>query len=98
MKYVIHVREPHLTNYQVDNYPAAVDDYDPDSGVISLLVDADEIQAEYTVNGGLYPDEAWGQVAMMEELDLTVNTCKWEGKNIINAEDVCWALWEAENE
>ena len=92
-------------NIWIDYQPAESQDIIAGARIIDLenrgcIVDADplDITAIYSVNGGMYPDEAWGQTIMVEELQLSVRTCSWKGYRILNPDDVCWALWEREND
>lgn len=81
---------------QDEFYGCDVVDYCPEDHVVWLRADTTVIDAEYTVNGGLYPDEAWGQVAMVEELDLTIKHCRFFGYDILNDEEICWMLFDEE--
>ena len=67
-----------------------VDDYDPKDKVAFLVVPLSDIDTEYSLNGGMYPDEFWGSIVMVEEIEITVHRCQWEGHDILNAEDVAW--------
>ena len=71
---------------------ALIVDYCPVEGLLWLDVDIDEVDADYRLEGGLFPDEAWGQIKMVEEVSLDIKSCKWGGHAIINDEEVCWAV------
>jgi len=57
-----------------------------------VMADVADIDAQYSINGGVYRDEFWGQVAMIEEIEYTVHKCNWMGYKIINAEEVVETL------
>lgn len=65
------------------------DDYDPKTQIVSLEVDAADIVADYSLNGGMFPHEIHGAIHMVEEVEVTVKECTWQGYDIINAEEVC---------
>lgn len=67
-----------------------VDDYDPKDKTAFLVVPLSDIDTEYSLNGGMYPHEVWGAIVMVEEIEITVHRCQWEGHDILNAEDVAW--------
>lgn len=67
-----------------------VDDYDPKDKTAFLVVPLADIDTEYSLNGGMYPDEFWGSIVMVEEIEITVHRCQWEGRDILNADDVAW--------
>jgi len=71
---------------------AQIDDFDRDTGIASLIVDLDEIEAEMNTRQEVCTDEAWGQVAVFREEWIDVISCTWSGYSIINFEDVCERL------
>jgi hypothetical protein len=73
---------------------AKAEDYNPDTQVVTLEVDAGDIEADYEIHGGMYPHEIWGAIQMVEEYEITVKTCKWQNYHILNDEDVCAAIEE----
>jgi hypothetical protein len=76
-----------------DNFHGAeIEDFDRDKLQALLLVDEDEIHADVSVHREVFTDEAWGQVAVFTEEFIEVISCKWNGFDIINAEEVCQEL------
>ena len=71
---------------------AQIEDFDRDTGVASLIVNLDEIEAEMNARQKFYTDEAWGQVSVFREEWIDVISCTWNGYSIINFEDVCERL------
>lgn len=80
-----------------DEMDAFIDDYDVDTGETHLIVQRDEIDADYTANGDIERSEAWGQIAHTEIVTINVKSLKWEGHNILN-DDVIWQIWEYDND
>ena len=80
--------------YEIDG--ALIEDYDPDCRTAWVVVDIDEIDCNYKLEGGLFPDEAWGQIKMVEEVSVTPIHCKWGVYDIHNDENICWEVeqWE----
>lgn len=71
---------------------AVADDYDEESQVVTLLVDRESIDDYYHPVGGRYPIEFEGRTEWVEEVGVCVHSCKWQGHDIINAEQVCKEL------
>jgi hypothetical protein len=87
-----------LVHDDADDFMGAqIDDFDRDTGIASLIVDLDEIEAEMNTRQEVYTDEAWGQVAVFREEYIDVISCTWNGYSIINFEDVCERLHHYEN-
>ena len=87
-----------LVHDDADDFMGAqIDDFDRDTGVASLIVNLDEIEAEMNTRQEVYTDEAWGQVAVFREEWIDVISCTWNGYSIINFEDVCERLHNYEN-
>ena len=82
-----------LVHDDADDFMGAqIDDFDRSTGVASLIVNLDEIEAEMSTRQEVYTDEAWGQVAVFREEWIDVISCTWNGYSIINFEDVCERL------
>ena len=82
-----------LVHDDADDFMGAqIDDFDRDTGVASLIVNLDEIEAEMNPRQEVYTDEAWGQVAVFREEWIDVISCTWNGYSVINFEDVCERL------
>jgi len=90
----IEIYQPNLTDEQIENYPAIVDDYDADNGVLLLLVAADDVDADYRVESFTSKTEAWGVVAHRTETDMVIEACSWNGYGVLNYEEVCWQIEE----
>ena len=97
MQVVINIVQPiknHLDEWDtwVDAFEllgAKADDYDPDTKVVSLIVDEADTEADYDIHGGIYAHEIQGATHMIEEIEITIRECKWQDYDIINAEQVC---------
>jgi len=87
---LIIVSRDNLTKKEAERLGAYVDDYNDSQ--LSLIVDISTIDADYDLNGGIYPVEAWGSVTYEEEFDITVRSCDWNGIPVLNADDVCWEI------
>lgn len=59
-----------------------------------VMADPSDIDAQYSINGGCYMDEAWGQSMLVEEVEYTVRKCTWFSHKVLNAEDVIETLEE----
>lgn len=82
-----------LVHDDADDFMGAqIDDFDRNTGVASLIVNLDEIEAEMNTRQEVYTDEAWGQVTVCREEWIDVISCTWNGYSIINFEDVCERL------
>ena len=71
---------------------AVADDYDEEGQVVTLLVDRESIDDYYHPVVGRYPSEFEGRTEWVEEVGVCVHSCKWQGHDIINAEQVCSEL------
>ena len=72
---------------------------DTDEHVVFVRVPLSEIDCHYSVNGGVYPDEAWGARILVEEIEIEVHRCEWEGHAVLNDEEVAeeLLLWSNES-
>lgn len=93
MQIQIHIE---LADEQDEVYGCDVIDYCSEDHVAWVKASLGDVDADYVVNGGIYPDEAWGQIKMVEELDLTVKSCTFYGHQVLNSEEVCWAIFDEE--
>ena len=65
-----------------------------EQGAKVLIVDPDDIDAEYSVIKTSENHEFWGQICEEPLEILFEQSCTWHGRRIINAEEVCWELEE----
>ena len=82
-----------IVHDDADDYMGVeIEDFDREKLQALLWVEEDEIEADVSVHREVFTDEAWGQVAVFTEEFIEVISCKWNGFDIINAEEVCQEL------
>ena len=92
----IYIKVEAIVPDDADNFEGAdIEDFDRDNCVAMLLVDPDDIDAEYSVIKTNESHEFWGQICDEPLEILFEQSCDWHGRRIINAEEVCWALEES---
>ena len=69
-------------------YGIEIDDYDCYTGVLSLIVDMDDIEITTVQRQEISTTEAWGQVAVNREQWTEVTSCKWNGYAVINQQQI----------
>ena len=71
---------------------------DTDDEIVFVRVPLSEIDCDYSVNGGVYLTDVWGARQLVEEVEIEVHRCKWEGHAVLNDEEVAEELLLWSNE
>ena len=71
---------------------AIIDDFNRNTGIALLSVEAFDIDADYDVVESNEGHEFWGEFVSEKIQILFERECSWHGRPILNAEDVCWEL------
>jgi len=89
----IYIKVEAIVPDDADNFEGAdIEDFDRDNCIAMLIVDPDDIDAEYSVIKTSENYEFWGQICDEPLEILFEQSCSWHGRRIINAEEVCWEL------
>lgn len=76
-----------------DFHGAKIEDFDRDNCIALLIVDKDDVEQECNSVLERYIDDAWGQNMLIQEQWLEVISCKWNGFQVLNSEEVCDAIY-----
>ena len=76
-----------------DFHGAKIEDFDRDNCIALLIVDKDDVEQECNSVLERYIDDAWGQNMLIQEQWLKVISCKWNGFQVLNSEEVCDAIY-----
>jgi len=88
----------HEVDVDSGEYMGATLDHIYDCGHIALLVEEDEIDADYRITVDCWPDEAHGIPFAHRSMEIAmVRRCVWNRHRILNAEDVIWEIEEHRN-
>lgn len=69
-------------------YGIEIDDYDCYTGVLSLIVDMDDLEMTPIQRQEISTTEAWGQVVVHREQWTEVTSCKWNGYPVLNQQQI----------
>ena len=82
-----------IPNDADDFHGAKIEDFDRDNCIALLIVDKDDVEQECNSVLERYIDDAWGQNMLIQEQWLKVISCKWNGFQVLNSEEVCDAIY-----
>lgn len=92
----IHIKVSAIVPDDADNFEGAeIEDFDRNECTAWLIVCEDEIDASYIVLEEQQDSEFWGANVIEPYKILIEQSCSWRERDIINSEDVCWALEES---